>query len=165
MTLPQARRFTIAGIELFGGLAGIAWVAPQIGAHSSAMWFLIAVCILLFYVASFAAGMLLLRDHPWGASLSLYLQVPQLVYVYSSTLVFNIYSGFSASIALTTPLHLSFNFFPGSAAIFTVLNDFAHVTLGVNVAAAIVLWQLYMYLEAKDASAKPEPAPSLGGAV
>ena len=165
MTPTLARRYTIAGIELVGGLFGAGYALSELLAATSWMWRLVGVVVLFFYATSFAAGWLLLRDHEWGAELSLYLQVPQLLFIYSNTLAYNIYSGFSASIALTTPLHLSFNLTPGSNATLTVLNDFEHVTIGVNVFAVVLLWQLLAYLDARDARNPSPPLRSLGGAV
>lgn len=165
MTPTLARRYTFAGIELVGGLFGIGYATTALLAATTWMWRVVAIVVLAFYAVSFAAGWLLLRDHEWGAELSLYLQVPQLVFVYSDTIVYNLYSGFSASVALTTPLHLSFNLTPGSNATITVLNDVEHVTIGVNVFAVVLLWQLLAYLDARDAKKAPPPLRSLGGAV
>ena len=165
MTPTLARRYTIAGIELVGGLFGVGFAVTAMQGASSWLWRLVALAILCFYAASFAAGWLLLRDHPWGAELSLYLQVPQLVFVYTDTVAYNIYTDFSASLSWTTPLHFNLDFTTGSNATLSVLNSFEHLTFGVNLAAVVILWQLLAYLDAQDAAAAPPPLRSHGGAV
>lgn len=158
-----ARRYTIAGVEIFGGLHGVAITASAMTGDMSWIWRLVILLLIAFYGACFVAGMLLLRDKDLGASLSLYLQVPQLIFFFTSTLSFRVICGFMASIALTTPFDLNLNFQFGSTATLRVFTDLDHVTMGVNVIAGITLWQLYEYLEAKDAAKRPIPVPELGG--
>lgn len=165
LTPTLARRVTIAGIEIFGGLYGFSMTAPLIMTSDSWLWRGIVFLMCGFYVACFAAGLLLLKGNDLGASLSLYLQAPQLVFVYSSTLAYHLYAGFSAALLLTTPFSFGLSFDAGAKAWLRVGLELEHATVGVNLFAVVVLWQLLTYLEAQDALRSPEPAPTLGGTV
>lgn len=165
MTLAKTRRYTIAGIQIFGGLVGAGSMADVLVNAPSWSVRLMAGAVVVLFTTSFTAGMLLLRGHRWGAPLSMYLQVPQLISVYSSRIVFEWYSGFKGGFSFTTPFHLGLSFSPGSDFEFYVLNDFPHTTIGLNIVAAIIMWQLLQYLDAEEATAEPLPPLSLSGTV
>ncbi len=165
MTATLARRYTIGALEIYGGLSGFAITAPLLGPASSWLWRVVLLLILLFFAACCVAGVMLVREHSWGASLSLYLQIPQLLFVYSSALIWQLYCGVNLSLSLTTPFELGFFASPDSTVHFTVNNDLDHVTLGVNVVAAFLLWQLYQYLEDRDNPGRRNRPRSFGGTV
>ena len=157
-----ARRYVVAGLQVFGGLYGFAAVADF--AVNTPAWHLrlISGLLLAFYATCFVGGVMLLRDDDRGASLSLYLQFPQLIVLQSTYFNYNVFVGASAPVAVLSDFSFHFGLQWGAGAL-SAATDSESGALGINVWALVTLRQLYQYLEAKDAAAAPVQAPSQAG--
>ncbi len=105
------------------------------------------------------AGILLLRGHPWGKTLSVAAQIVQLPKLFTTILSYEFYGPLTVSAGLK-PEHwsLSLDLEPGGGFSFALNNEPVSTLVGINLAAAVVLWWLLR---------KPavQPLPTSGGLV
>lgn len=87
-------RRIIAGLQIVGGIFGIIFIALELNSTQiNAASLLIAILVLLIYVLSLVAGVLLWREHRWGRPASIIVQAIQLPKLLSPILIFNICFG------------------------------------------------------------------------
>ena len=91
--LPDQKRMVVAGVEIAGGMYGLVASMPQLVSAERWPHQVIFAVAAAFYVTSFVAGMLLLRNRRAGITLSIYLTWPQLLSVKTSLITFALYSG------------------------------------------------------------------------
>ena len=92
MTLTWRR--IIAALEMVGGIFGIAFLAWELAnTQVGGATLLVAAVVLIIYVLSLVAGVLLWRDHKWGRLTSIIVQAIQLPKILSPILIFNICFG------------------------------------------------------------------------
>jgi hypothetical protein len=87
-------RRAVAACEIVGGISGTAfllWELANTSVNIATMF--IAAVILLIYVFSLIAGLLLWRDHRWGRLSSIIVQAIQLPKIASPAVIFNICIG------------------------------------------------------------------------
>ena len=146
----------IAILEIIGGIFGIAFVVLQIVAGQTGLVFASVACAV--YILSFAAGVALLRNRPFGRVGSIIVQSIQLPKYGSQLFVFMFSFGFDAYLyfALTNTANaiMGFEFkFLAFNQLFVNVAD-APVIFGVSIPASIFLAMLLKY---KRRAGSPDP--------
>ena len=142
MHLSDARRLTIGGIEVLGGLWAFGFTADLLVNATTPSSRVVYGGLCLYFAAAFVAGFLLIRGHPSGARWSEWIQYPQLAYILSPLVSFHAYVGFAVMLTVDGALNIGLSGQWGGT------FQFAHNTLvpvntvGVNVLALVALWQL-----------------------
>lgn len=143
-------RQVIAGLEVLGGLAGVAFLLWELArVQVDALTLLLALLILLMYALSVIAGVLLWREHRWGRITSIIVQAIQLPKIISPILIFNMCFGLD----LYTYLVAGTNGFMSVGIEFKFLAFYQfHINtgipatgLGVSIPACIFLARLIAY--------------------
>ena len=140
-------RRVIAGLQIVGGIFGIGFIALELSyIRVNAATLLIAIIVLLIYVFSLVAGVLLWRDHRWGRPASIIVQAIQLPKLLSPILIFNICLGLDIYPYLMLGNHGLFRIgFELKALAFYQLHlgvPIPGVGLGVSIPACIFLTML-----------------------
>lgn len=146
--LPHKKRMVLAGVEIAGGLYGLVATMPQLMNAEGWPYKVIYAFAAAFYVTSFVAGMLLMRDRRAGVTLSIYLTWPQLLSVKTSLITFVLYSG--ARIGIYIP-PLGFQADLASGLSFGFRGDQPDPQIGVNLLAIYFLFLLIEQREILDA--------------
>jgi hypothetical protein len=148
--LPDQKRMAVAGVEVVGGLYGLAVAMPQLVNSGSWPARLIFGATAGFYLASFVAGILLMRRRREGIILSIYLTYPQLLLVKTSLLTFALHSG--ARTMITLPLGFKVDFGSGFEIGYGSRMDGGFI--GLNILA---LYFLLLLVEQREILDAPPP--------
>ena len=136
-------RGLIGAWQIGGGLYGFVVIDAIQAQASLPPWSRFAIPLLaIFYGLSILAGVLLLRRHRWAESLTAVLQLPQLIQLEGSAVTYLCYSGAGLVPLITEKGSLRLDWAIGSKFALTLQGPTTTAALGVNLAAAYVLWQM-----------------------
>jgi hypothetical protein len=148
--LPDQKRMVVAGVEIAGGLYGLAASMPQLVNAKEWLHRIPYALAATFFFATFVAGMLLWQKRRIGITWSIRLLLPQLLWVKSSLVTVVLYSGARAGIAL--PLAVNANF--GSGFEFGSGYRPEGGSIGLNILA---LYCLLLLVEQREILDAPPP--------
>jgi hypothetical protein len=144
-------RLAIGWLEVFGASLG-ALVAYQIFPQLAAVLLPLAVAFILFFTLIGLAGILLVRNHPWGLPLSLLAQGIQIPVFLSPGPSF--YSSAGLGLRLTVDSHWSpgFYVFFGTQLHYSWQSDRTTTAVGINLVAAVILYLLVTRVEESNSA-------------
>jgi hypothetical protein len=162
---PSRLRHIIAWIQI----AGAAWGAPATYiflTHPTGQVGGLFAAFSLFFTLIGLAGILLLRNHPWGVPLSLIVQGMQLPVILSPGASYYANAGLGLRVTMDTAWNFGFYAHLGTQLHYSWESDRTTTALGINLVAAALLYLLVMRVEEPVASRDAEAsdgAPDTGG--
>jgi hypothetical protein len=147
------RRVVIGVAEAGGGAYGAFITLTSIRSAQNAVAFTVSWVMLAGFVATAVAGILLLRGGRWASPLLIGLKVPQLVGLNSSLLSVHWWSGAWFAISMRGGAAPSLETGLGAGRRIWLGGEGAPFIVSINLAAAIVIWQLIVLMKADRRSA------------
>jgi hypothetical protein len=156
-------RRVIASLEIIGGLSGVAftsWLLLTISLDGLAL--LLAFFVLLVYLFSLVAGILLWREHRAGRTASIIVQIIQLPKIVSPQLIFIFCFGFDLYPHITIDTNFSavgieLKFLAFFQLFFN--SERAPISLGVSLPALFFLLIMLMPMQAPPPLEEQQPPP------
>lgn len=159
---PDTVRRLLIGVAEAGGGAYGAWITlMSIRSAQNAVAFAVSWGMLVGFLATSVAGIMLLRGGRWGAPLLLGLKVPQLIGLHSSLVQVHWWSAAWFAVVLRAGQAPSLEPGLGAGRRIWVGAEGAPLMVSVNIAAAIVIWQLMILMKADRSTPSgttPDPA-------
>ena len=152
------RRVVIGVAEAGGGLYGAFITLTSIRSAQNAVAFTVSWVMLAGFLATSVAGFLLLRGGRWAPPLLIGLKVPQLVGLNSSLLSVHWWSGAWFAVSMRAGAAPSLEPGLGAGRRIWLGGEGAPLIVSINLAAAIVIWQLMVLMKA-DRSTPPDTTP------
>ena len=148
----------MAGVQVAGALLGLLYFRGVEGTSSGTVRVVILVAFVAFLVALAVGGVLLLRGHRWGVTLSVVLQAIQIPHLTASVLTYSLYGPLALSLVFQRDWGIRFDAELNTRLAFALGRVPEVPSFGVNLFAAGMLYLLLRVPRAKG-------VPIAGGVV
>ena len=148
-------RLAIGWFEVFGASFG-ALIAYQLFGQVVAVLPLLAVGFILFFTLIGLAGILLVRNHPWGVPLSLIMQGMQVPVFLSPGPSYYANAGLGLRLSVDSQMNLGFYTFFGTQLHYSWQSDRTATTVGVNLVAVALIYLLIARVEEPAVKGRPD---------